>query len=169
MKKTVYIIAAVWTLITFGIFGYNEMHFIKGKEVILKVVPYDPRDFLRGDYVTLNYEINNIEFHGKKIPKVNSEKPVYVILEKDSRGVASAVDITNQKPENELYIKGNLYSMRQHKEKTAYRIHYANIDRFYMKEGTGKKLEKDLQKNGGYVKVFISSGGKARIKEKIQK
>ena len=80
MKKTVYIIAAIWTLITLGIFMYNEIHLAKGEEVILKVIPYDPRDFLRGDYVTLNYEINNIETSGKRIPKVNYEKPVYVIL-----------------------------------------------------------------------------------------
>ena len=31
-----------------------------GQEVLLKVEPIDPRDFLRGDYVRLGYEIRNV-------------------------------------------------------------------------------------------------------------
>ena len=31
-----------------------------GQEVLLKVEPIDPRDFLRGDYVRLNYEIRDL-------------------------------------------------------------------------------------------------------------
>lgn len=170
MKKTVYIIAAIWTLITLGIFMYNEIHLAKGQEVLLKVIPYDPRDFLRGDYVTLNYEINNIETSGKRIPKVNYEKPVYVILKKDAKGVASATDITYLKPENRLFIKGQLAHVRldRDKEKVFYRIQYNNIERFYVKEGKARKLEKSLQRNGGYAKIYLTRSGNARIKEIIE-
>ena len=167
MKKTVYVIAAIWTLITLGIFVCNEMHLAKGEEVILKVIPYDPRDFLRGNYLTLNYEINDIEFPGTAIQNINYENPIYVILKKNAKGVASAVDITYLKPENKLFIKGQLAHVRldRDKEKIFYRIKYNNIDRFYVKEGNAKKLEKSLQKNGGYAKIYLTRNGNARIKE----
>ena len=35
---------------------------IMGKRVVLKTLGIDPRDVFRGDYVSLNYDINEIEF-----------------------------------------------------------------------------------------------------------
>ncbi len=50
-----------------------------GTEVALRTRAVDPRDFLRGDYVTLNYEISRIasgELSGK--PSEGPNTPVYV-------------------------------------------------------------------------------------------
>ena len=51
MKKYVYIIVVIWALLAGGITAYNENLLRKGEEILLKVSPVDPRDFLRGDYV----------------------------------------------------------------------------------------------------------------------
>jgi len=32
-----------------------------GEEVLIKTKAYDPRDLFRGDYIRLNYEINDID------------------------------------------------------------------------------------------------------------
>ena len=47
MKKYVYIIVLIWALLAGGITAYNENLLRKGEEILLKVSPVDPRDFLR--------------------------------------------------------------------------------------------------------------------------
>lgn len=60
MKKI--IIAFLPTLIiALGFIAYLEMDKKSGEEVILKVVTLDPYDLFRGNYVNLNYEIQNID------------------------------------------------------------------------------------------------------------
>ncbi len=169
MKKTVYIIAIVWSLITLGIVFYNESIFSHGETVLLKVRPFDPRDFLRGDYVSLQYDINRLTFSAENSPKVNYHKTAYVILEKDKDGHASAKGITYSKPEDKLFIKAQINSyMRDRKKKQAtYYVDYKDIGRYYMKESTGLKLENKLRKNGGYAQVYIAPNGNARIKKII--
>ena len=40
---------------------YDRVRVLRqGSEVTLQTRPVDPRDFLRGDYVVLNYEITNL-------------------------------------------------------------------------------------------------------------
>ena len=45
MRKIVIAIALIWLGIVSGILFYNEMLIVKGQEVLLKIVPVDPRDF----------------------------------------------------------------------------------------------------------------------------
>ena len=60
IKKTIYIISAIWLLIISIWTIKNEIILINGKEVILETVPVDPRDIVMGDYVVLNYKITDI-------------------------------------------------------------------------------------------------------------
>lgn|GEM_PF-342895 len=56
-----------------------------GESVLLKIVPVDPRDLFRGDYVTLSYDLSSIPTYAP--PSVRSAPPgttVYVTLEKGS-------------------------------------------------------------------------------------
>ena len=45
MKKIIIAIALIWLGIVSGILFYNEMLIVNGQEVLLKIVPVDPRDF----------------------------------------------------------------------------------------------------------------------------
>ena len=65
MKKIIIAIALIWLGIVSGILFYNEMLIVNGQEVLLKIVPVDPRDFLRGDYVSLHYDINEMPKNSK--------------------------------------------------------------------------------------------------------
>lgn len=172
MKKIIYIIAAFWALVAIFVTYSNEIHFnSNAQDVILRVIPYDPKELLRGDYVTLHYDINTI----KKATNRNEEKhfknhKAYVLLKEDKDGIYYATDITPEPPEDKLYIKGEIiYDTREKtpsgRYETTYRLKYPNIERFYVKEGTGKKLEKKLQKKGGLVRIKLTSKGSARIKE----
>ena len=70
MRKIVIAIALIWLGIVSGILFYNEMLIVNGQEVLLKIVPVDPRDFLRGDYVSLHYDINEMPKNSKYYNKI---------------------------------------------------------------------------------------------------
>ncbi len=73
-----------------------------GQEVLLKVEPIDPRDFLRGDYVRLGYEIRNVPV--KLIENapagefVTEDGPIFVRLKKDEDGFWRARSASFAKP-----------------------------------------------------------------------
>ena len=144
MKKYVYIIVVIWALLAGGITAYNENLLRKGEEILLKVSPVDPRDFLRGDY-----EINT----APESSKLRGD--VYVILNKNSDKTFGIKEITNKKPENTIFLRG---------EKHGRRITYKGIQQYFVKEGNGREMEKKLLQ-GGIAKVSVDRNGYARIKE----
>lgn len=149
MKKYVYIIVLIWALLAGGITAYNENLLRKGEEILLKVSPVDPRDFLRGDYVSLRYEINTASENS------DLRGDVYVVLNKNSDKTFGIKEITNKKPENTIFLRG---------EKHGRRITYKGIQQYFVKEGYGRELEKKLLQ-GGIAKVSVDRNGYARIKE----
>ncbi len=153
MKKFLYIIIILWTVLTASSLFYNESLIRGGEEILLKVKPVDPRDFLRGDYVVLDYDIGAT---GEKQSDYKEHK-VYVSLNKDSQGIGSVKEISAVKPENGLFLKGIKYGRR---------ITYPSIQKYFVKEGAGKELEKKLAQ-GAYAKISVSRNGSARIKEII--
>ncbi len=80
-----------------------------GTPVLLRVEPVDPRDWLRGDYVTLRFNVTRIPLHllfdgGGRIPKKG--QTVYVAL--DDRGSYWApVGLSLSRPlESDVFLKG---------------------------------------------------------------
>lgn len=153
MKKYVYIIIALWTILTGATIFYNESLLRGGEEILLKVIPVDPRDFLRGDYVVLDYDIGLLP--EKQVDY--RERKVYVLLDKDSKGVGSIRKISSVKPDCGLFLRGI---------KNGNRITYPSIQKYFVKEGTGRKLETKLA-DGAYAKISVDKNGSARIKEII--
>ena len=45
-------------LVLLGLLGYARYPVWFGKEVVLRTVPVDPRDLLRGNYARLRYDIS---------------------------------------------------------------------------------------------------------------
>ena len=70
-----------------------------GQEARLEVVPVDPRDLFRGDYVVLNYRIGTVDF-----PKDAMSSPftrgqqVFVTLRLDDSNKSKAVAISAERP-----------------------------------------------------------------------
>lgn len=157
LKKAVIIICAVWILIPAAWVIKNEIILHTGREVLLKTIPVDPRDLFMGDYVILNYEISALPENYKFIPNQN----VYVLLEADENNIAKIKSVSNTKPENELFISGKI-SRAKCRNITGRCIKYG-IESYYVKENTGRKLERELR-NGALVKVSIDKDGSAKIK-----
>ena len=126
-----------------------------GQEVKLATEPFDPRDYFRGDYVELSFEIENIntdiispnllsKLKNLNIRDVfspsaerNERIDVYASLKPDTSGIYNVTYVSDKPPEDELYIHGKII----HTGNTI-RINYGNnLSRFYVKENTGLELE----------------------------
>lgn len=177
-KKIFYLTVIFWLLIFSGFILYKEYTLRTGKEVILKTVPIDPRDLFRGDYVTLNYEINNLDM--KVVPAEDSyfdrNDKIYLALElKDGYGVPKKIYRTP--PENELYIKGTVkdVSFQQEEDENgmiaigpdlnSLRVDYG-IESYFVPEGKGIEIERErwIGKKGVDVQVIVDKYGNAVIK-----
>lgn len=158
MRKIVIAIALIWLGIVSGILFYNEMLIVNGQEVLLKIVPVDPRDFLRGDYVSLHYEINEMPKNSKYYDEYHYFKG-FVTLKQENDGTYVVNEVLETKPKDQLFLKGEVHGKR---------IFYSGIDKYFVKEGQGKTLEKSLAK-GGFAKISVGKNGEAGIKEIIEK
>lgn len=159
MKKNIFIIIFLWLLIISSFVFVQEFTLHTGKEVLLKTVPVDPRDLLRGDYVILNYEI--AQLHGEEFP-YNST--VYMILDTDENNIAYDKYISFDKPSDRLYLKGKVGKCDTNIPlyKSGKCVNFG-IESYFVKEGYGKDLEQDLRE-GALVKVVIDRNGYAKVK-----
>lgn len=158
MRKIVIAIALIWLGIVSGILFYNEMLIVNGQEVLLKIVPIDPRDFLRGDYVSLHYDINEMPKNSKYYNEYHHFKG-FVTLKKQNDGTFIVDEVFETKPKDQLFLKCEVHGKR---------IFYSGIDKYFVKEGQGKTLEKSLAQ-GGFAKISVGKNGEVRIKEIIDK
>jgi uncharacterized membrane-anchored protein len=112
-----------------------------GQEVRLQTAPVDPRDMLYGDYVTLNYDISNIDLSQfDQSPKRGDT--VYVVLKKEGQ-YDQLVSVYLHKPSissEQSIVKGRVESVNQNPNAQLVHVVYG-FERYYVQEGTGKELE----------------------------
>ncbi len=145
-----------------------------GQEVLLKVEPVDPRDLLRGDYVSLGYEISRIPV--KLIANISPDKtssgdqPLVVRVKKGADGYwhpeAAWLDAAPVPAgTDEVDIVGHIgagWDLRDSATTTLSPDY--GIERFYLPEGEGRAIEKDMRVRPFGVKVAVSKNGQAQIK-----
>ena len=140
-----------------------------GREVVLETVPVDPRSLFRGDYVRLGYKISQVA--GKDLPaglNVVRNKPIYLTMSVKGREPAKLVSVSQKMPAmvkpEEVVIRGRAtYNWRMTNDKSLVRIRYG-IERYYVPEGEGKRLERMVGKNNFAVLVAVAGDGTAAIK-----
>lgn len=168
--------ALVLSLAQFGFLGWmiagRAAILRDGREVLLKVEPVDPRDLLRGDYVALGYEISAlpVSLFTNVVEGTESDMgaPVFVRLKQDADGYfrAAAADLKpfeTPPAQNEADLRGRLtYGQIFYKE-TSINVDYG-IGRFYLPEGEGLAIEKDMRVRPFAIKAAISEDGTAQIK-----
>lgn len=160
MKKYFTIVVSLWLSII-SIFVITQEYTLRtGKEVLLRTVPVDPRDLLRGDYVILNYEISQIP----KYAKYDYNETVYVLLKTNNKNIAGVKQVLYKKPEKGLYLEGKIGTCPSTIPffRGGKCIGYG-IESYFVKEGSGRELEKSLS-DGALVKVAIDKNGKAKVK-----
>ncbi|MCL2390869.1 MAG: GDYXXLXY domain-containing protein [Endomicrobia bacterium] len=165
-KKAFLILMSAWFLLAASFVIYKEYNLRFGKSVMLKVVPVDPRDLFRGDYVILDYEISRktpeqkiLGHYGEYIEdeEVTNGGTVYVSLIKDGKFYKGG-DIYRKMPEEGLFIKGKI-----DKKRNNFTIIYG-IENFFVPENKGLELEKERNANNMSAEIIITSRGAPAIK-----
>lgn len=150
------------------IVGDRALLLARGSEVRLSVVPVDPRDLFRGDYVILSYDISRIreaDVTGDRDFVDGSE--IYVSLAAEG-GTWKAVSIHKAPPGEGTYLAGVVADVTDDTAGCvpsckAYRVAYG-LEQFFVPEGEGKELETLRNDQRISVDVAVGSGGRAALK-----
>ena len=142
-----------------------------GKEVLLKVQPIDPRDLLRGDYVRLGYDISRLPASVFVPPPAEQsdyrDRPVWVLLKPGADGVYQAANAATDRealPEagaDGVVIHGSI-NQAPGLDGEAWATY--GIERFYLPEGEGKPIERDMRERPFFVVAAVAEDGAAQIK-----
>ncbi len=176
MKKRWWIPFGVAVVIAFlvqaGLVGWliadRALLLQNGRELRLAVVPVDPRDLLRGDYIVFSYDIsrlNNADLDGDD--SFDYGDTVYVSLaQSDDSWKATA--IAHTPPADGTWIKGEVRDVRPGDRECAasckiYGVSY-NIEQFFLPEGTGRALEKLRNDQHLAVDIALAADGHAALK-----
>ena len=135
--------------------------FRTSRVVLLQVVPIDPRNLMRGDYVILGYPFSRVPPGGVEgLPgPYNSDnlvawqgRPVFVPLvpEADGAHYRGGTPTAEAPPAGTVYIQGTLESPS--------RIDFG-IESFYVQEGEGKAYEEAVKQRQLWAEVALTSEG----------
>lgn len=139
-----------------------------GKEIKLSVVPVDPRDLLRGDYVILRFGISRI--YPKNVESDGTFKRgvvIFVGLKETAGGLWKAISLNHHLPQVKsdiVFIKGKVsYASGNFGKGTQLRIKYG-IEKYFIPEGEGPGLEKLRTDKVLSIVAAVSTSGQAGIK-----
>lgn len=152
-----------WIFFLVGYVARQEWTISTGTIVWLQTKPVDPRDFFRGDYVVLNYDISDAcdfstegyaviaEEDASGWEKITWERIVYLSLI-TSGDISIGTTCQYERPTEGLFIKWT--------SKT-YWSTYFGIEKYFVQESSWTDLEQAV----GVMKmqVSISKQGKAKI------
>lgn len=140
----------------------------RGETVYLRTAPVDPRDLFRGDYVQLEYEISQpdrslvpADLPGK------TYQPVYLLLQRDHRGVAGLAGISLEKSAG-LFIRGRID--RNWRSRGNNSLVKLGIEKYFVEQGSGLALEEQRGRGEGWqtpmeMQVALGTDGTAVIKD----
>ncbi|WP_374450196.1 GDYXXLXY domain-containing protein [Stella sp.] len=156
--------------------GHRALILRDGAEVRLAIVPVDPRDLFRGDYVVLTYEIGEL-----RLDRIAGDKefrrgdPIHVVLRPDGEGRARAVAAHRRRPAGaaEIVIQGRVDYVSTAPRRAGDRgacpsacpvvgVDYG-IEAYFVPEGEGRTIE-TTEKSRLEIVAAVTRSGDAAIK-----
>jgi uncharacterized membrane-anchored protein len=144
----------------------------EGTEVTLATRPIDPRDFLRGDYVMLNYDISTLPAGNlENAPASGRNAPIYVKLAPKG-GVYAAVSLHLEPVAvtgSEVLILGHVANgttcgADEQSFCSTLTLKYG-IERYFVPEGEGRGIERANREGKVAVVAAVTKAGHAAIKQ----
>jgi uncharacterized membrane-anchored protein len=136
-----------------------------GREVVLEVLPVDPRSLFQGDYVALGYDITRVPVTEGPLRRGSL---IYVTLQKTGErwhALAASTTRPENLPPDQVVIKGRVDFASA---PTAAAPGQANvrygIEDFFVPEGAGRELEKLVGQKKLDALVAVDGSGNAGIK-----
>lgn len=165
--RTAIAIVAALQLLALGYMVFDRVRLVKtGTEIVLPIVPVDPRDLFKGDYVRLGYPISRpaaVEFDG---PEPERNAWAYAVIEPvaDPAQGWKVVRISSAYPRTlaagQVALKAK--APAGWNRKTPF-LHFG-LERYYVPEGTGLALEKMAAEKKLAAIVAVDRSGNAAIK-----
>jgi uncharacterized membrane-anchored protein len=150
-RRAILAAALLQLLILVAMILGKTVPYLDARRVLLKVIPVDPRDLFRGDYVTLAYDIS-------RVPGARRQpgETVYVTLvpEGDGRHYRAG-GFTDSPPSSGVFIRGTVGEFG--------RASYG-IESYYLQEGTGHDYENAVRSGRLWADVALDGNGNARLK-----
>jgi uncharacterized membrane-anchored protein len=163
-RKVLLVTVAAQLVILVGMIALRAVPLMTGQTVLVRVVPVDPRDLFRGDYVTLSYDFSRVPREGieglsekERGSWSKSEgRTVYVPLVPDTNGVhLRAEKVTVVKPAAGPFLKGH---MKRHGS-----LEFG-IEAYYVQEGAGLRYEQAIRDRQLTAELAVTSGGQAALR-----
>ena len=155
-------LVAAQVLYVLGVAGAGYATTALGKRVILATTPIDPRDLLYGDFVRLRYAIGEnplARWHGEAAPR--RRQSVFVLLAAGPDSLSNVVGVYPQAPKpsvGQAVLRGWVTDVYP----ASFNLRF-NLERYYVPEGSGLRLEKAGRLHPLRVRVSIAPWGQARI------
>ncbi|MFC1597078.1 GDYXXLXY domain-containing protein [Planctomycetota bacterium] len=146
-----------------GMIVWEATPLVTGDTILLRVVPVDPRDLFRGDYVILSYDFSRARpgsIAGLPQSRRNGRdwqgRTVYVSLALESDGRHWRADrYSTTRPSSGKYLRGTI---------TGYHRISCGIESYYVQEGTGREYEQAIRNRKLSAEVAVTSDGQATLK-----
>jgi uncharacterized membrane-anchored protein len=170
-KPALFAAAALIQIGLIGLMVADRIRILRsGTDVLLQTRPVDPRDFLRGDYVSLAYDISTVPAGAlKDQPAARDGRTVFVKLAPGSDGFYRALSVSD-KPvpvsSPEVLIRGRVEGTSNCNQGTGcedLRIDYG-IGEYFVPEGEGGAIEQARNKGTVAVVAAVTPSGRAAIK-----
>lgn len=155
-------------IILAGLSGKGLVPRITSDRVRFEIIPVDPRDMMRGEYIILGYEFSRLPEDKSLIDetiksyKTNMDSnqkniDVYVTLKFNIKeDIYKGIFFASTPPTKERYLRGKLKSNNQ--------ITFG-IESFYLQEGKGKIYEQAIREKKLVAEVYLAPDGSAQMKQ----
>jgi uncharacterized membrane-anchored protein len=168
-RKTLLALAAV-ALAHTAVLAYMVIDRIQllrsGREIVLPIVPIDPRDFFRGEYVRLDYPAAQVPLAPADGEPVKRNETLYVTLEKSVEGEWRPVDVsrTLKREDNSNRIVLKARALWDAPVRWGGATVRYGIESYFVRQGEGPKIEGLARERKLAVLVAVDKAGTAAIK-----
>lgn len=147
----------VQALLALGLTVPQALAFRGAPIVRLSTAPADPRDLLRGHYLTLNYAFSTAEAR----EEVKEGQIVYLPLTEQEGGLWEGGTLQTERPADGVYLRGRV----EYSYGSSARVNYG-IERFYLEESAAQAEDERRWRPGQaplVARVQVGRGGEARV------
>lgn len=139
-----------------------------GKVVTLAVVPVDPTDMFRGDYVILSYQISRLDLSKLGGDDTFATDDVAYVLLAQTEGAWSAVSVHKApatSAEGQVMLRGKVSRGVIQTDTTPGEITIDyGIESFFVPQGKGRAIEDERQAGKVTADIAVAGDGQAIIK-----
>ena len=138
-----------------------------GREITLPIIPVDPRDFFRGEYVRLGYDVGRVPPALVDGPSPRANSAFYVVLERKDdawRPVKVTRALPKESGPDRIVLKARSDARWAVRDRDTPQFVRYGIESYFVPEGEGKRLEDLARDKRMAALIAVDRRGNAAIK-----